>query len=631
MANVIEVIVRAIDQASGTLTRIEKNTSVLDSALVGLKKAAVGVIGVFSAGAFMQKFIDESSQAEQAVVRLDIALKAFGTRAGVTRQQMLDFAAATQQSTEFGDEAVVQLQTTLLRFDKITGETFTRARQAAVDLAAALGQDLQSAAFQLGIALQSPENGMRVLRRAGIILSEQERKLVKDFQDVGKIAEAQDIILRKLEKAYAGTAVTVANTFDGAMKQLQNTIGELFEGPDSLPNLTEQVQALNEALKDPEVKAAIDIFAATFVTAIITISKPLLFLLEKITELITFVSDLGDELNTLARLKVTISSPVGDVSFENPLAALERNSGGALDFSVTKGFLDRKYGDPSLGGGGPRSRSSAIFSEKPFDEEAAAAAKAKKEQEEWNKVVRDGQQAIKELGIEVAKALPSKGGPQTGQEALASAVADIDTALENERERGNQERDYRNQQIEESMQEAKAQTAELQNFALSAAGSIQQAFANAFLDIDSGVKGMVKGFLQAFKQIIAQAAAMDLAKVLGLGSLFSGSAGGTATGSIFSGLGKLFGFKASGGYGGGMTVTGEEGPELGFFPPMSKFMNSRQLAFVAQRSQSPSPIVINPVYNISGLGVSPEQLMLTLERNNAMIVKKLQEVRGRRV
>ena len=114
-----------------------------------------------------------------------------------------------------------------------------------------------------------------------------------------------------------------------------------------------------------------------------------------------------------------------------------------------------------------------------------------------------------------------------------------------------------------------------------AAQSIQDAFVSAFSNIDQGIGGMVKGFLKAFAQILAQAAALDLAKALGIGeALSSGGKGGKSfLGQIVSTVFTSFAKRASGGLVSGAAIVGEDGPELLLSGGTSMVMNRRQLAF----------------------------------------------------
>lgn len=79
-------------------------------------------------------------------------------------------------------------------------------------------------------------------------------------------------------------------------------------------------------------------------------------------------------------------------------------------------------------------------------------------------------------------------------------------------------------------------------FAADTGRAIENSFASAFENIGKGgLRGLVADFIKAFRTIAAQAAAMDLAKYLGIEDAFKNQGGGSALGGIFAGIASLFG------------------------------------------------------------------------------------------
>lgn len=79
-------------------------------------------------------------------------------------------------------------------------------------------------------------------------------------------------------------------------------------------------------------------------------------------------------------------------------------------------------------------------------------------------------------------------------------------------------------------------------FSVDVGKTIQDSFATAFDNIGKGgLSGLVKDFIDAFRKILDQALAFDLAKALGVTAAFQNQGSGSALGSIFSGIGSLFG------------------------------------------------------------------------------------------
>ena len=154
----------------------------------------------------------------------------------------------------------------------------------------------------------------------------------------------------------------------------------------------------------------------------------------------------------------------------------------------------------------------------------------------------------------------------------------------------------RERQQKAAYEDARKEMEAFAEFGKAAAATIQNTLAQAFMNIGrGGLRGLVKDFGNAFKQIAAQAAALNLAKLLKLDQLFSGSSGGTGgSGSgwvtALKGFAKIFGFGAVGGYRSGPTIVGEEGPEALFLPPGSQLMNGRQMSFMGGGGVAYSPV-----------------------------------------
>ena len=62
--------------------------------------------------------------------------------------------------------------------------------------------------------------GLSALRRAGASFEEQERKLIKSLVESGRLLEAQEFILTKLEKRLGGTAIEASQGLGGALDTL---------------------------------------------------------------------------------------------------------------------------------------------------------------------------------------------------------------------------------------------------------------------------------------------------------------------------------------------------------------------------------------------------------------------------
>lgn len=252
MANDVLIHVRAEDKATAVFKGVADQAHKTGSALGGaLKAGALGAgAGIVALGGFLATSVKEAMESQKVIAQLEAVLKSTGGAAGVTSKQMQELAATLQKQTVFSDEAVLSAENLLLTFTNIKGPQVEGATRAVLDMATAMGTDLQTAAIQVGKALNDPIGGVTALRRVGVQLSEQQEQQIKDFLAVGDAASAQGVILGELSKEFGGSAAAAADTFGGRMQQLKNQFGELQEkvGMALLPVLTSLVKFLAEKL-----------------------------------------------------------------------------------------------------------------------------------------------------------------------------------------------------------------------------------------------------------------------------------------------------------------------------------------------------------------------------------------------
>lgn len=254
MSNIVEMILRAYDEVTGPTQKASASvTGFVD--LVKKGSAAIGV--AFS----LHTLIEETVHAQNALAQLDIAFRNSTEGARLGKDDMIAFAKAAVDNTAFTGTAVTKAETILLRFGRVTGDVFERARVDILDVAAALGEDLDSAAQTVGRALQAPEVGLRSLSSMGVVFSATQRQVITSLVEAGKTAEAQQIILRRLEDTYGGAAKAARGTLGGALESLKNNFLELFETSDKGAKASAgSINDLAKVVGDPEFKTGVQEF-----------------------------------------------------------------------------------------------------------------------------------------------------------------------------------------------------------------------------------------------------------------------------------------------------------------------------------------------------------------------------------
>jgi len=217
----IDKLNRSFDEASG-------RAKAYDMTIGSLKETAMSLASGFALGAVLSRIVTETTDAEFAAAQLNAALKSTKGVAGQSAEALNAYAAALSQVSIFDDDAITGAQSLLLTFTKIQGDTFPKATQAVLNVATAMGTDLKSAAIQVGKALNDPILGVTALARSGIQFSESQKAMIKSLVESNQLMDAQKIILAELETQFGGSAKAARETFGGAIKALNNELGNLL-------------------------------------------------------------------------------------------------------------------------------------------------------------------------------------------------------------------------------------------------------------------------------------------------------------------------------------------------------------------------------------------------------------------
>ncbi|MFW7381473.1 MAG: hypothetical protein ACOH5I_21875 [Oligoflexus sp.] len=189
-------------------------------------KGVVGAqafVGAFNAikgaaGSLFNTFVTDGVKAaqvqENAVNSLSGALKNSGEFSQATLDDFLSFASGMQQVSTVGDETSLKILSLAKSFG-LSNEQSKQATEAAIELAAVTGQDVETAFRQINATFSGT---------AGRIgqLNPRIRELTKEQLENG---DAVKILIED----YGGRATDALNTYSGAITQTTNTFGDLQE------------------------------------------------------------------------------------------------------------------------------------------------------------------------------------------------------------------------------------------------------------------------------------------------------------------------------------------------------------------------------------------------------------------
>ena len=183
------------------------------------------------------KLIDFFGQQEDAEKRLEVAL-------GGVNQELLDFASASQKVTRSGDETIISAMALIAAFVD-DEEQIKAATTATLDLAAAKGMDLNSAADLVAKTLGSETNS---LSRYGI----QVKGAVGSTERLTSLTDS-------MAKAFGGQATEQAGTLAGKLERVSNIMGDIAEDvggnlATTINTLTTSFLKFNNALTEQEIK-----------------------------------------------------------------------------------------------------------------------------------------------------------------------------------------------------------------------------------------------------------------------------------------------------------------------------------------------------------------------------------------
>ena len=194
----------------------------------GLGKAMKGIgssLATLGAGAAIGKSIKAAQVQIDAEKKLGAVIAATGGAAGISQQQIADYAVQRQKMTNFGDEGTINAAAILATYKNIQGPQFFGAMDAILDMSSVMDQDLKTSVKQVGKALNDPIKGFARLELSGVSFTEEQRVMIRTLQESGDLIGAQAIILGELESEFGGASEAMANGFT----QMGNSAGDLAE------------------------------------------------------------------------------------------------------------------------------------------------------------------------------------------------------------------------------------------------------------------------------------------------------------------------------------------------------------------------------------------------------------------
>ena len=235
MADITEelrVLVTAeVDKAVKNLTQLDQKTQKTTSDFETLGKAIGAAFLAKEVIDFGKASVRASEDARQKFSLLKTTIDTTGAAAWTSIDAMAQMSKELSDATNYSVSEIQSMQTVLLGFKNITGDTFKEASGAIMDMATVMGMDLKSAVQTVGKALDDPIHGIDSLKRQGFAFTDSQKSMLKAMVATGNQAGAQKLILDELSTTYGGAAKAAQTSFakmEHAMDELKESVGNIL-------------------------------------------------------------------------------------------------------------------------------------------------------------------------------------------------------------------------------------------------------------------------------------------------------------------------------------------------------------------------------------------------------------------
>ncbi|GEM_PF-5805146 len=169
----------------------------------------------FAGGAILiNKFINFTKKSIELYFKQEAAEKRLTIAYRKNAQALIDYAAALQQKTAYGDEDIIEAEALIAAFIR-EEDSIKKLTKATLDLAAAKGMDLKTAADLL---TKSVASGTNALSRYGL-----------EIKGAAGSAERLESAVKAVNDAFGGQAAAQLDTYAGKVQAISNAWGDLRE------------------------------------------------------------------------------------------------------------------------------------------------------------------------------------------------------------------------------------------------------------------------------------------------------------------------------------------------------------------------------------------------------------------
>ena len=242
----MQALARTTDGLAGAFTGLAGRLGPVGAGLSALGPAGVAAAaGLGGITLALGSAVRAATEFQTLGLRTEAIIRSTGGAAGLTAQQIREMSQSIARDTLASTAGVEAAAAQLLTFRSVAGQTFERTLRAAQDLAATGFGSIESAAVQLGKALEDPKAGMSALAESGVTFTQGQRAVVEQLVATGQAAEAQRIILAAVEAQVGGAGAAQGGGLAGAYDTLGQNVQEFLTRIGNLGPLQLATSAIN--------------------------------------------------------------------------------------------------------------------------------------------------------------------------------------------------------------------------------------------------------------------------------------------------------------------------------------------------------------------------------------------------
>ena len=223
------ILIQAKDEATKVFKGVGDSIKSFGGNVIG---ATLALAAVTKALKFA---IGEAIAQEKATRLLNQAMIDTGTFSQEAANKQEDLATALQKTTTYSDDQITSMQSLLVRLGKLSGEGLTEATKATLDMASALGLDLDTAGKMFA----------KTLANTATSIGRFDLGITGASNSAARLAD----MVAKMNAKFGGAAAAEVSSFSGKMENAKNRIGEASEkiGFAFIPVLEDLIPVINRA------------------------------------------------------------------------------------------------------------------------------------------------------------------------------------------------------------------------------------------------------------------------------------------------------------------------------------------------------------------------------------------------